>query len=142
VKRKEFPGGDCLDGPSRSIAALPGRRGTKFPFKHWKATQRPQLFCGSVAHRGMGFRLAYNFFRRKCAMKKLVLLTAAAAFIAPALIASASAETVSVRVGSPGYRAYSQERVVVGNSHHCRMTTVRTKHANGSVTVRKIRKCN
>ena len=74
-------------------------------------------------------------------MKKLVLLTAAAAFIAPALIASASAETVSVRVGSPGYRAYSQERVIVSPSH-CRMTTVRTKHANGSVTIRKIRKCN
>lgn len=75
-------------------------------------------------------------------MKKLALMAAAAAFLAPALISSASAETasVNVRVGSPGYRAYSQERVVVAPSH-CRMTTVRTKHANGSVSIRKIRKC-
>jgi hypothetical protein len=74
-------------------------------------------------------------------MKKLVLLTAAAAFFAPALIASASAETVSVRVGSPGYRAYSQERVVVA-PHHCRTVVVRTRQANGNLVIRKHRRCN
>lgn len=74
-------------------------------------------------------------------MRKLALMAAAAAFLAPALISSASAETVSVRVGSPGYRAYSQERVVVAPSSHCRTTTVRTKRANGTIWVRKIRKC-
>jgi hypothetical protein len=73
-------------------------------------------------------------------MKKLVLLTAAAAFLAPAWIASASAETVNVRVGSPGYRAYSQERVVV-SPHHCRTVTVRSRHANGTVVIRKHRRC-
>jgi hypothetical protein len=83
-----------------------------------------------------------NVFQEEYAMKKLALLAAAAAFLAPALISSASAETasVNVRVGSPGYRAYSQERVVVSPSH-CRTTTVRTKRANGSVSIRKIRKC-
>jgi uncharacterized protein YraI len=79
-------------------------------------------------------------------MKKFVLLAAAAVCFAPAMISSASAATasVNVRVGSPGYyhsgyRAYNQ-RVVVSGSH-CRMVTVRTKRANGSVWVRKIRKC-
>jgi hypothetical protein len=85
---------------------------------------------------------ADNFFQEERSMKKLALMAAAAAFLAPALISSASAETasVNVRVGSPGYRAYSQERVVVAPSH-CRTTTVRTKRANGSVSIRKIRKC-
>jgi hypothetical protein len=85
-------------------------------------------------------------------MKKFVLLAAAAACFVPALVSSASAETdVNVRInaGSPGYhsgyrhsgyRAYNQQRVVVSGSH-CRMTTVRTHRANGTVWVRKIRKC-
>jgi hypothetical protein len=75
-------------------------------------------------------------------MKKFALMVAAAAFLTPALIASASAETasVNVRVGSPAYRAYSQERVIV-SPHHCRTTIVRTKRANGTIWVRKIRKC-
>jgi hypothetical protein len=109
-----------------------------------KGTRRaagvPQLYGTGAS----GFREeADKFLQEECAMKKLVLMAAAAAFLAPALISSASAETasVNVRVGSPGYRAYSQERVVV-NPHHCRTTTVRTKHANGSVSIRKIRKCN
>ncbi len=46
-------------------------------------------------------------------MQKLILLAAAGAFLSPALISSASAQSVSVRVGEPGYRAYSQQRVVV-----------------------------
>ena len=35
-------------------------------------------------------------------MKKLILLAAAGAFLGPALISSASAQSVSVRVGEPG----------------------------------------
>ena len=78
-------------------------------------------------------------------MKKLILL-AAAAFLSPALIASASAQTVSVRVGEPGYSAYAQQRVVtqkrvVVTGKNCRTVTVRTKRANGTIWVRKIRKC-
>lgn len=73
-------------------------------------------------------------------MKKLILLAAAAAFLSPALSSSASAQSVSVRVGEPGYRAYSQQRVVVSGKQ-CRTTTVRTKRPNGTIWVRKIRKC-
>ncbi len=74
-------------------------------------------------------------------MKKLILLAAAGAFLSPALISSASAQSVSVRVGDPGYRAYSQQRVVV-SGQNCRTTTVRTKRANGTTWVRKVRKCD
>ena len=78
-------------------------------------------------------------------MKKLILLAAAAAFMSPVLSSSASAQSVSVRVGDPGYSAYSQQRtvtkkVVVGTN--CRTTTVRTKRANGTIWVRKVRKCS
>ena len=76
-------------------------------------------------------------------MKKFALLAAAAAFLTPAMISAASAETasVNVRVGSPGYRAHSQERVIVGPRHHCRTIIVRHKRDNGVVVVRKIRRC-
>ena len=74
-------------------------------------------------------------------MKKLILLAAAAAFLSPVLSSSASAQSVSVRVGEPGYRAYSQQRVVTTSGTNCRTTTVRTKRANGTIWVRKIRKC-
>jgi hypothetical protein len=74
-------------------------------------------------------------------MQKLILLAAAGAFLSPALISSASAQSVSVRVGEPGYRAYSQQRVVV-SGQNCRTTTVRTKRPNGTTWVRKVRKCD
>ena len=74
-------------------------------------------------------------------MKKLILLAAAGAFLSSALISSASAQSVSVRVGDPGYRAYSQQRVVVSGPN-CRTTTVRTKRPNGTTWVRKVRKCD
>ena len=81
-------------------------------------------------------------------MKKLVLLAAAAALLTPALISSASAETLNVRVGignsgyNNGYRAYGQERVYVDHRRHCRMVVTRHHRANGTVVIRKIRKCN
>lgn len=77
-------------------------------------------------------------------MKKFALLAVAAALVTPALISSASAETASVRirVGEPGYRAYAQERVVVTSPHHCRTVTVRTKRSDGSVVIRKQRRCS
>ena len=69
-----------------------------------------------------------------------------------ALIASASAETLNVRVGvgnsgynngyNNGYRAYSQEGVYVRNRHHCRMVVTRHHRANGTIVVRKFRKCD
>lgn len=77
-------------------------------------------------------------------MKKFALLAAAAAFLAPAMISAASAESASVRirVGEPGYRAYASDRVVVSSSpQHCRTVTVRTKRANGTVLIRKTRRC-
>ena len=74
-------------------------------------------------------------------MRKLVLLAAATAFLSPALISSTSAQSVSVRVGDPGYRAYSQQRIVT-TGPNCRTTTVRTKRPNGTTWVRKIRKCD
>ena len=74
-------------------------------------------------------------------MKKLILLTAAGAFLTPVVISSASAQSVSVRVGDPGYRAYSQQRIVT-TGPNCRTTTVRTKRPNGTTWVRKVRKCD
>jgi hypothetical protein len=80
-------------------------------------------------------------FQEEHAMKKLILLAASAAFLSPALISSAGAQSVSVRVGEPGYRAYSQQRIVT-TGPNCRTTTVRTKRPNGTTSVRKIRKCD
>lgn len=76
-------------------------------------------------------------------MKKFVLLAAAAAFLTPAMLSAASAETasVNVRVGHPGYRAYSQERVIVAPNHHCRTVITRHKRDNGTIVIRKIRRC-
>ena len=74
-------------------------------------------------------------------MQKLILLAAAGAFLNPALISSASAQSVSVRVGEPGYRAYSQQRIVT-TGPNCRTVTVRTKRPNGTTLVRKVRKCD
>ena len=74
-------------------------------------------------------------------MKKLIVLAASAAFLSPALISSVSAQPVSVRVGEPGYRTYSQQRIVT-TGPNCRTTTVRTKRPNGTTLVRKVRKCN
>jgi hypothetical protein len=83
-------------------------------------------------------------------MKKFALLIAAAAclFAAPAAVQTAGAET-SVRVGvgdsgnhygwrNRGYRSHSE--VVVGRPH-CRTVIVRTKKPNGTVIIRKHRRC-
>jgi hypothetical protein len=77
------------------------------------------------------------------------LVAAAACLLtAPAIVQPASAETY-IR-SSDGWRHddnwrhrgyHSRASVVVTSPHHCRMTTVRTKHGNGSVSIRKIRKC-
>ena len=81
-------------------------------------------------------------------MKKFVLLAAAAAFLTPALMSAASAETLNVRVGvgnsgyHNGYRAYGQERVYVGHRNHCRTVVTRHKRDNGTVVIRKIRRCD
>jgi len=86
-------------------------------------------------------------------MKKLVLLAAAAALLTPALIASASAETLNVRVGvgnsgynngyyNNGYRAYGQERVIVAPGHRCRTIIVRHKRWDGTFVVRRERRCH
>jgi hypothetical protein len=43
----------------------------------------------------------------------------------------------------PAYRSYASNRVIVTSSRpHCRLVTVRTQHANGNLTVRKIRRCS
>ena len=83
-------------------------------------------------------------------MKRFALLLAAAAVcFTPALISPASAQSASVniRVGdpgyrtySPGYRTYSKKRVVYKN-RNCRNVTVRTKRPNGTVVIKKTRRC-
>ncbi len=88
-------------------------------------------------------------------MKKFALLAAAAALLAPALMsapASAQDASVNIRIGdpaptyrtySPGYRAYGAARTrTVVTGPNCRTVTVRTARANGTVYVRKVRKCN
>jgi len=91
------------------------------------------------AHGGMSFRQA-NKLQEECAMKKLILLAAAAAFLAPAMISSAGAETVNVRIGTPAYRAQAQERVVVRSGSDCRMVTTKIKQ-RGKTIIKKVRKC-
>jgi opacity protein-like surface antigen len=75
-------------------------------------------------------------------MKTFLLVAAAAAALTPAMISAASADSVNVRVGSgyPHYRAQATEHVVV--SHHCRTVTVRSHRANGSVVIRRTRRCD
>jgi hypothetical protein len=75
-------------------------------------------------------------------MKKLILLAAAAAFLAPAMISSAGAEgaAVNIRVGTPAYRAQAQERVVVRTGTSCRMVTTKIKRGNKTI-IKKVRKC-
>ena len=81
-------------------------------------------------------------------MKKLVLLAAAAALLTPAMISSASAETLNVRVGvgdsgyHHGYRAYGQERVVVRDKPHCRTVVTHIRRDNGVRIMKKVRKCD
>ena len=82
-------------------------------------------------------------------MKKFTLLAAAAAvmLLTPAMLAPAAAETnINVRIGTPGYhdgyRAYGSTRTkTIVRGPNCRMVTVRTKRANGTVLVRKVRRC-
>ena len=80
-------------------------------------------------------------------MKKLVLLglVAGAAFLTPVMTpAPAEAQSVTVRVGEPGYRPVTRVKrtTVVRSGPVCRTTTVRTKRPNGSVMIRKVRRCN
>jgi hypothetical protein len=88
--------------------------------------------------RSVGFRQA-GYIEEERTMRKFVLLAAAAVCFAPALISSASAQSVTVRVGEPGYRGVTTKKVVT--TSHCRYVTTRTKRSNGTVWVRKVRKC-
>lgn len=76
-------------------------------------------------------------------MKKLILIAAVAAggfMFAPAAISTpAEAQSVTVRVGEPGYRAPVRRTVVV--APRCRMVTVRTKRPNGTVLIKQTRRC-
>ncbi len=75
-------------------------------------------------------------------MKKLILIAvAAAAFMTPAAVIStpASAQSVTVRVGEPGYRAPVRKKVVVVGPR-CRMVTTRV-HRAGRTVVTKTRCC-
>jgi hypothetical protein len=95
-------------------------------------------------------------------MRKFALIAAAACLLAgPALMQPASAETASVRIGigdsgargrvvvrdndnwrHQGYRSYARERVVISsNPRHCRTVTTRIHRANGSVVIKKQRRC-
>jgi hypothetical protein len=86
-----------------------------------------------------------------------VCLTAGASLTA----GSASAQAVGVTIGVGdrdhyrgndhnwrrdnwrGHRARAQERIVISsNPRHCRMTTVKTYRSNGTVVIRKIRRCS
>jgi hypothetical protein len=79
-------------------------------------------------------------------MRKFALLLAAAGCLltVPAVVQPASAETY-VRTssgsswGGPGYRSRAQ--VVVSNPQRCRTVTVRTKRWDGSVVIKKQRRC-
>ena len=83
-------------------------------------------------------------------MKKFVLIAAGAAALlfAPAAVTStpANAQSVHVQVGTPSYGyvrpAYTtRKKVVYRTTSNCRYTTVRTKRPNGTVYVKKIRRC-
>lgn len=77
-------------------------------------------------------------------MKKFVILAAAAAILTPAMISAASAEnaSVNVRIGSPGYHARAEERVVIRKHRpHCRMVVTHIKRDGVRIT-KKERKCN
>ena len=67
---------------------------------------------------------------------------------APTAVTSspANAQSVHVQVGTPSYGyvrpAYvKKKKVVYRTTSNCRYTTVRTKRANGTVYVKKIRRC-
>ena len=78
-------------------------------------------------------------------MKKIAFLIAAAGCLlaAPAALQPASAET-SVRIGAgDGWRhdAYHSRAAVVVDRPHCRTVTVRTKRPNGTIIIKKQRRC-
>ena len=74
-------------------------------------------------------------------MKIFALSIAAAAFLAPAMISSASAETdINVRIGTPGYNARAQG-VVVTSPARCRTVVTKVKRANGTKVTTKKRVC-
>ena len=84
-------------------------------------------------------------------MKKFALMLAAATVLlaAPALVKSASAEDVNVRInaGDNGHhygwrhRGYHSNAAVVVAHPGCRTVTTRTKRPNGSVVISKHRRC-
>jgi hypothetical protein len=102
-----------------------------------EARNQRRAFRGFCAGRGLP---ADWHVQEERTMKKFVLLAAAGICLAPALISSASAQSVTVRVGEPGYRGSVTTKKVVTSSH-CRYVTTRTKRSNGTVWVRKVRKC-
>lgn len=78
-------------------------------------------------------------------MKKIAFLIAAAGCLltAPAALQPASAET-SVRIGvNDGWRhdAYRSRAHVVVTRPQCRTVTVRTKRPNGTIIIKKQRRC-
>ena len=73
-------------------------------------------------------------------MRIFALSIAAAALLAPALIQSASAETVNIRVGTPAYKARAQG-VVVTSGSHCRTVTKKVVRA-GKTVISKKRVCS
>jgi len=77
-------------------------------------------------------------------MRKIALIVAAGCLLAaPAAVQPASAET-SVRIGvNDGWRypAYRSHAAVVVDRPHCRTVTVRTKRPNGTVIIKKQRRC-
>jgi hypothetical protein len=86
-------------------------------------------------------------------MRKSLLLFAVAAglyMIAPPAVQPASAQDATVRIGigerhhdgwrHRGYR--SRAAVVVGERSRCRTVTVRTHRPNGTIVIRKHRRCS
>ena len=75
-------------------------------------------------------------------MKKLILAAAAAAFLVPAAVSSASAEDVSVRINADNGHHYGwRNRTYAYSPSNCRMVTVR-EHHNGKLIIKKFRRCN
>lgn len=94
-------------------------------------------------------------------MKKFAFLIAAAAclVVGSASVQPASAQSLSIGIGdsSPrgrvvvrdngyrsydnGYRSYARERVVIASPRQCRTVTVRSHRANGTIVIRKYRRC-
>ncbi len=87
-------------------------------------------------------------------MKTFILVAAASAALAgfslPLVATPADAVTFSVRIHDRDHPHYWNGRWYTETwwrAHHarasaCRLVTIRTKHANGVITIRKIRRCD